>query len=360
MTTTQYYVDVHYINLWVEESHKVSLTQLQEMHQVVNLILNKENTDDLAKVPNSGRAMFGSNIGNIGLRLLPIDSSKVRMQQMKISRTIDTGDIGFYSGLGLELDDNSIYTVFIVPFGVDMDVYMILNSKSIAISYDTVGGPTTPGTHTLYNHGKTLAKAILRNISLSDPVTNLSCTSHIDSFKGMGKRMNGNTSAYLQQVLGVWKIVDDNASLDRNAGRTVKSIRSCTYEYDDTSWVQENITNIMDTTADQYRFMVTTEQATTAQQTMGYSSNLYQTDSSKISYSELISGDYQIIVEVEGTDPGDPNDPNPSDPEEPTESEENEQEFIDKYTPEIITGSLCLVTSILIIKFLPNFLRNKF
>lgn len=211
------YVTTRYVVLYNRQDQQPSLACIKDNHRTANLMFSMQNTDQLAKCPNTTLYPFKPRIGNPLIQLLPLDEEEIKVEYVKINTTyLDDNDPC----------DDAASKGHVTP-GV-LNIYFgecksgilgqsQLPGNCVFVDWRTVGGFRYPGRLANYQYGATKIHECGHAFALPHPFAD-SCDK-IPVYEDIPEIFQPNFTAELyQRSDGQWEGKGDNRYNDRMYG----------------------------------------------------------------------------------------------------------------------------------------------
>jgi len=283
------YVNIRYVSLYYHDYQKVPVSRVRKAHDILQRAFSAQNTSELAKVPNTHPHPWKDRIGNPNIQFLPLDSSKVQVEYLKI----DVASLDGPNPVTLaEQYGGHVQGVLNVWFGSSGNSILgqagVGNSR-VFCHYATIGDGE-PELFAAYNMSKTLVHEVGHAFFLWHTFSDDQCNRQA-VFSDVPEQIRPNYDTVLVQEGGQWVIKNDHRFNDRLNG----TLESCLDEQaDPSSEPNEMAINYMDYGVDAVSLMFTQDQVNIMRNWLDNNSSTGSSNSVKLysstdqSYSETI------------------------------------------------------------------------
>lgn len=212
------YIDTRYVVLYTNAEEKISTARVQDCHKMLNTVFSGQNTDELAKVPNTPLAPFQPLIGNPNMQFLPLDSATLAIDYKPLSSVL-SGSVPVDDAANKGGRVNGVLNIYIASSGHGSILGQAeLSSNIVYALYSAVGGYEVHGTLPGYNLGKTVAHEVGHSLSLTHTFSDNACDGY-KPYSDIPESVRPNfTTEVIEISPGVWDQIGDNRSADRANG----------------------------------------------------------------------------------------------------------------------------------------------
>lgn len=212
------YIDTRWVVLYANEEQKIPADRVQNCLKMLNLIFGGQNTEELAKVPNTTRNPWQPRVGNPNIQFLPLDESTLNVEYQSISGTL-SGSVPVDDAANQGGRVNGVLNIYIGSSGHGSILGQAeLGSNIVYALYSAVGGYDIKGTLPGYDLGKTVAHEVGHALDLVHTFTDTACDGY-SPYLDVPESVRPNFTTELFEVSpGVWDQKDDNRYKDRANG----------------------------------------------------------------------------------------------------------------------------------------------
>ncbi len=252
------YIDTRWVVLYSSEDQKVPLERIQDCLRALNSVYSGQNTEDLAKVPNTQRNPWRPVIGTPNIQFLPLDPSTLTVEYKHISGPL-SGSNPVADAASKGGRNDGVLNIYISSTGGGSILGQAeIKSNIVYALYSTIGGFTVPGELAEYNMGKTVAHEVGHALGLVHTFSDSKCDG-FSPFLDVPEQINPNFDTQVFETSpGVWDQKDDNRYKDRENG---SSLSCLSIQSDPNTAPNEMGINIMDYGVDPVSLMFTVNQA---------------------------------------------------------------------------------------------------
>jgi len=220
------YIDTRWVVLYSNEQEKIPAARVRDCLRMLNMICNGENTEELAKVPNTTRNPWVPQVGNANIKFLPLDESTLNVEYKSISGPL-SGSVPVDDGASKGGRTSGVLNIYIASSGHGSILGQAeLSSNIVYALYSAVGGYDVKGTLPGYDLGKTVVHEVGHALSLVHTFSDSEC----DGFKpypGIPESIRPNFTTELVEISpGVWDQIDDNRFKDRRDGSSLSCLHA--------------------------------------------------------------------------------------------------------------------------------------
>lgn len=252
------YVDVRWVVLFRNAEERVSVERIRDCHRTLNLLFSAQNTEELAKVPNTALSPFRPLIGNPNIQFLPLNANEVNPVYVSITQEL-SGTTPVDDAVRIAGRVSGVLNLYLGTSQSGSILGQAELNSNVAFNYHgTIGGYRVPGTLTHYDLGKTVAHEVAHALGLLHTFSDDVCDG-FGAFADTEEAVRPNYEVDLVETSpGVWEQTHDNRWKDRNLGTQLSCLDQ---EADRATASHEMGINLMDYGRDRVSIMFTTSQA---------------------------------------------------------------------------------------------------